>query len=453
MNTHTLLLSPTDVLFFKDGRPMEGSSSGHGAAWPHPHILDAVLHHALHRSAHADIHRHRSARSGKVISQDRQAHGRAFGSLQSAGPFPVDPQGQWFFPRPADAQSSNEATTIHPHRMQAGMANSLSVKHGELFPLVSCQPPSKTEVKKWLSISAYDNYLNNSPGATGKHFLSDGEIFQAEHQIGIGIDPETGTQDGKNIYSASYLRLQKDWKIGQIACCMDKGANGQSADIDLIAKTFSSTGASTRVIVGGQQRIASVERHTPTTLPLPMGVDISGIHVRWTLLTPAIFPVIEEDAHNHIPHHPGGWLPTWIDQAMQVQLKDPSLMARMAGEQRKQWRERVAKVARIEATLVAFLANGRPQPITGWSLFNQDDKGNPVVGGAKSTHLAVPAGSVYYFTCTSQEDARKLATALNWHGTTAGTEIQNRRSTLFGEKGFGLGVCGAWDFHQGNMPT
>ena len=38
-----------------------------------------------------------------------------------------------------------------------------------------------------------------------------------------------------------------------------------------------------------------------------------------------------------------------------------------------------------------------------------------------------------------------LAAALNWHGgDTAGTTIRNRRSTLLGEKGFGLGVCGTW---------
>jgi hypothetical protein len=29
-----------------------------------------------------------------------------------------------------------------------------------------------------------------------------------------------------------------------------------------------------------------------------------------------------------------------------------------------------------------------------------------------------------------------------WHGATNGTEIKNRRSTLLGEMGYGLGVCG-----------
>jgi len=43
--------------------------------------------------------------------------------------------------------------------------------------------------------------------------------------------------------------------------------------------------------------------------------------------------------------------------------------------------------------------------------------------------------------------------ALNWHGDPNapdfGKTIKNRRSTLLGEKGHGLGVCGTWDFYPG----
>ena len=68
--------------------------------------------------------------------------------------------------------------------------------------------------------------------------------------------------------------------------------------------------------------------------------------------------------------------------------------------------------------------------------------------GAKSTQLAVPAGAVYYFEAESAEDAANLAAALNWHGKEDNPAmIKNRRSTLMGEKGFGLGVCGTWKYH------
>jgi hypothetical protein len=45
-----------------------------------------------------------------------------------------------------------------------------------------------------------------------------------------------------------------------------------------------------------------------------------------------------------------------------------------------------------------------------------------------------------------------LVAALNWHGDSPGTEIRNRCSTLMGEKGFGLGVCGSWSFHNAPKP-
>lgn len=88
----------------------------------------------------------------------------------------------------------------------------------------------------------------------------------------------------------------------------------------------------------------------------------------------------------------------------------------------------------------------KPLVVTGWALPNPADPERDTEGGAKSTHLAVPAGAVYYFEADTPEAATALANALNWHGATPGTAIKNRRSTLLGEKGYGLGVCGTWQF-------
>ena len=98
-----------------------------------------------------------------------------------------------------------------------------------------------------------------------------------------------------------------------------------------------------------------------------------------------------------------------------------------------------------KASLLAALVP-KPIPVSGWALNLHHGAENP---GAKSTHLAVPAGAVYYFEADSAEDAAQLAAALNWHGPEANsTTIKNRRSTLLGEKGFGLGVCGTWNFFE-----
>jgi len=65
---------------------------------------------------------------------------------------------------------------------------------------------------------------------------------------------------------------------------------------------------------------------------------------------------------------------------------------------------------------------------------------------------------VYYFEADSDSDsepeAQRLANDLNWHGTDPSFQsIRNRRSTLLGEKGYGLGVCGTWDFYPGGKAS
>lgn len=79
-----------------------------------------------------------------------------------------------------------------------------------------------------------------------------------------------------------------------------------------------------------------------------------------------------------------------------------------------------ASLPPIKARLVAALVS-RPLPVTGWALPDVDDTTGELTasGGARATHLAVPAGSVYYFQCENHEAAKQLAAALNWHGVLA----------------------------------
>ncbi len=504
MSQHILTLQPTDVLFFKDGRPMEGSSAGHGAAWPLPHVLDSALHHALRRARFRDFtpHSHTVKRSGRELNADREQHGRQFGSLQSAGPFPIRTDGsgdQWFFPRPADAAQAHSSTVTH-RPLADELIDTASSLHPKLKPVVNTLPPSKDKAETWLGVEAWQAYLDGTgidlsddlkdqpeekqtarKEERKKHFLRDDSLFAAEHTVGIGTDPETGTQDGERIYSAAYLRLRPDFRIGLIASCLDKGKDGRLADTDLLEKTFLNSGHENHILAGGQQRTCTVLRQKAQTLPLPLGkTDGFTRHngkwlVKWVLLTPAIYPHLKANPSQAIPEHPGGWLPSWIHpETLQVLLKDPAAPrpAREKGEARADYRRRLHRQLEttIDAHLVAVIT-GKPILVTGWALTDTHNEDGTLLntGGARATHLAVPAGSVYYFECASPEAARSLATALNWHGTVtqasppesiasvplanngqtggSGHTIQNRRSTLMGEKGFGLGVCGTWNFH------
>lgn len=414
---NTILLQPNDILFFRDGRPMSGASTGHGAAWPYPHVLNAAFHAALHRAEIENVHAHRSGRSSQ---RDRDAkRDQKFGSLCTVGPFPVDGKGEWFFPRPADAQSPLAAQcTLIPDTSAGGQS---SLREG-LHPVLNTQPPSKEQPSNWFSRKAWQHYLDANVSELPKEHFPDDAVFScAEHQIGIVINPDSGsTQDG-GFYSAQYLRLANNWKLGLLAEAIDKINGSKDNKRDLICQLLDKE---QHLLVGGQQRICTAERVNSGELPLPQAsAKMESTYVKWTLLSPAIFPEIGE--------HTGGWLPNWVDMQLNVQLLD-------GPGKNKAKRLGVPAGQAIRAKLVSAVVTGA-QAITGYS-----NSGDSV--GAKSTHLAVPAGSVYYFQAENHEQAQKLADALNWHGSDSGTDakIHNRRSTLFGEKGFGLGVCSTW---------
>ena len=173
--------------------------------------------------------------------------------------------------------------------------------------------------------------------------------------------------------------------------------------------------------------------------------------VKWILLSPAVWPGIAEDTARKINAHPGGWLPNWINPHNGHVLLKAGDRIRLGNESREAWRRRTRQQGNIAAKLVSAIVS-KPLVVTGWSLPDEGGANDSErSGGAQSAHLAVPVGAVYYFEADSAEEARRLAGALNWHGTlgpddSPATAIANRRSALLGEKGFGLGVCGTWEF-------
>lgn len=462
MSTHQILLQPTDVLFFRDGRPIEGSLAGHGAAWPLPSVTDAALHAALHRAYPVDIagidgdstrgvgdHVHRAVRKGTIRDDLRL---RRFGSMLTAGPFPVNREGIWHFPRPRDLEGDTLAPTLLPAQSDDSLSSSLSkpLKHA----VANTRPPSKeAKGKAWLTGAAFQEYLQGSTNS--QDGVDDADFFDAEHTVGIAIDPETqntgqGDASGK-IYSAQYLRLREGWRLGLFASTR----NGESP---LLEKLLTEQGGRPAIVVGGQQRVCTAESQHVAQPHLPRGLNqgFGNKHlVKWVLLTPAIWPETSEGTSRRGTErraHPGGWLPNWIDPHLGTVL-----LRAVSSAQRNQRRSLnyagkgypsdEGGAQPIAAKLIAALVS-KPLVVTGWSLgetlATDEDARQP---GAKSTHLAVPAGAVYYFEADSADEACKLATALNWHGNEAKpTTIKNRRSTLLGEKGFGLGVCGTWEF-------
>ena len=476
-----IYLQPTDVLFFRDGRPMTGSLAGHTAAWPLPDVTNHALHAALHRASLVGVHGHDHIDGeGKRQGDDN----RKFGCLQTAGPFPVrkDETGPtWFFPRPVDALTeASVEVTLCPVRSLPGIEApwvTSSLPPPLQYAVGNSQPPAKEPAgEPWISREAFETYLGPDPAklapeTSTHHFLRDEEIADQEANLGIAIDPETqttghGSAKGK-IYSAHYLRLREGFRLGLLADARDKIDGDSNRRRDLIEALL--TDEPTQIVVGGQQRVCTAHREdaSPTGLPLPRGL-CSGFTqlpndkfaVKWVLISPAIWPEIpprKKDQSEQVPH-PGGWLPNWVFLRSDPETGQPvgddqngRVLLTSGHGFRKAQRTKSPQGGKIEAGLVAAMVP-KPIVVTGWALPNEAS--DHPDGGAKSTHLAVPAGAVYYFEADSKADAEKLANALNWHGAVSGDAskgfgtIKNRRSTLMGEKGFGLGVCGTWEFYN-----
>ncbi|MGO9200734.1 MAG: type III-B CRISPR module-associated Cmr3 family protein [Limisphaerales bacterium] len=470
-----IYLHPTDVLFFRDGRPMSGSLAGHTAAWPLPDVTDHALHAALHRAdlekqGGERLHPHRRGRSGHY-SNDKAHCDRKFGSLATAGPFPVrekDGSRTWFFPRPRDAQTNGTVeVTLRPVDSFPGVEKPWrtgSLHKSLAYAVANTLPPSKdTGGEPWMSAAAFEAYLrdgDSKPTSPGLHFLRDDQIADVEAQIGIGIKAETGTVAESEFYSAYYLRLREEFRLGLLAEAKDK--EFKQHDGDLIKALLDGNPA--QIIVGGQRRLCRAQREDVPAkgLPLPCGLD-AGFHqlpngrfaIKWVLLSPALWPEIPEGTSKRGTtrnFHPGGWLPNWI-------CPDTGLVLLRTVDEAERHRRRSlnysgkgyatddGNAGQVAASLVAAIVP-KPIVVTGWSLPNGADCAQ---AGARSTHLAVPPGAIYYLEAEpdangGQRNAIALAKALNWHGETKGTDIRNRRSTLLGEKGYGLGVCGTWDF-------
>ncbi len=395
MQTYTL--APRDLLFLRDARPMAASDAGLGANWPRPDQLWFAILHAFHRQW-PDRQDWEGAAHVKRDKERTESSDR-FGALKTSGPFPLvqpgpaNPRPGVHFPCPLDLDM-----TLVPCE---GTDLPAPLTHTFRATKVGKQAP-----RRWLSSDDYQAYLRGA----GIESMGEGStLCDAERNIGIAIDPETHGTVERKLYQAEYLRLQPGVSLVLEASC-DIHPKGQPKGTTI--DVFGKFGTPTDLILGGQQGMAKLELAAGIeSIPWPSGPITSHI-LRWTLLSPALFPAMGS-------HH-GGWLPSWVEHTAGTVLLPKGDATRLEGEDRRAWRERVKAMPTFSAKVIAARI-GKPLAFSGWDLQT----------GPKPTQLAVPAGSSYVFDCATVEEARALAVAL--HG--------RPRSSIFGEKGFGLGVC------------
>ena len=396
MSETTYALEPRDLLFMRDARPMEASDAGLGANWPRPDQLWNAIINTFHRTWPARQEWEGAAHTKRDGENQRSSD--RFGALKTFGPFPLK-NGEVYYPCPLDLDM-----TVVPCQ-GANLPKPLT----HAFQSVRI---GKQEQHQWLSANEYRRYVRGEEVTASDPGLSD-----TERNIGITIDAATHSTEKGKLYQAEYLRLRGNVRLVFAASC-DIWPKQGKVTVDV----FSKLGCPSDIILGGQQGVATL-RMAPVDLQSQISKikGCPGLLLRWTLLAPALFPAIPENTAKGVSAHPGGWLPNWVDAETGRVMLPREGVERLPGEARDVWRQRVKEAPRFEARLIAARV-GKPLGFSGWDLQT----------GPKPTQLAVPAGSVYVFQCANSAEAAALAQTL---------DAPNRRSTLFGEKGFGLGVC------------
>ncbi len=380
-----LKMTPRDLVFCRDARPMEESWSGSGGSLPAP----TTFHGAIRAEYYRRFPKEKELRESERVSA----------SLKTWGPF-LEKDGEMYFPTPLDIVPGNQLLEVRPpeENVLSDLPNPLRCC------LFSPGQASKKSPEKYISRRNLEKYLQGEAFS----LTAESDFYDRESRPGITIDPKTRTVSDGKYYFAEYLRLRPGVVL--------TAAASMTADGDLL-KLFDSANCS--LPLGGQQSLMYVDAqpNAGITLPEPR---IKGTCVKWVLLTPVLWT--------------RGWLPDFVEDVspekewnVLLSSRSADLPPRREGESRAEYRKRTAGVP-ITARLIAARI-GKPQPVSGWKM--QGAGG----GVPRATRLLVPAGSVYYFETPDEEAARLLVQAL--HGRTL--------SNFGGTSGLGFGVCGSFE--------
>lgn len=385
-------LRPRDVLFFRDGRPMDIDKKrrdvrniGHGAVWPRPdHLYKGVMHALI-----------------------RETDGAGFGdfpSVKVVGPYPLKHEAKGsdtlYLPRPNDWDTIIErcVDTDLPEPLEYAFIDRVDGK--KKYPAwIKCEDYAKYLRGEDHGLydeeeAAMDDKGGKTTRKTVKFPYADGSIFGVEPRVGTTLDYVTGAskrvkgQHASGQHQGEYLRLQKGVSMW---CAVETGKIGMS---ELAPEAPEAPRA---FLLGGQGGVvtrSATDIDLAKMFPRPE-VDGDGeVFVRWTLLAPAFFSMT-------------GWLPGWCKDSRRCPA-DPKVLG-------------TVMFAGCGGCKLVGACMGKPVFFSGW---------DPQTDGAKPTILVVPQGSVYLFRCNDRANAESLIEKLHF-----------RRQSDLGSQGFGIGVC------------
>ncbi len=418
---NTVLIEPTDLLFFRDAIPMSaGQGKGAGCRLPFPSTLHEAFRASLLRAngettgGKKEEGRPRNAdRTGNWHTQGHDGKTfiatKAFRSLRTIGPLPWRKDTGLLLPVPLDVARKDKSIA----RLQLWRDSSISAQqHPETpggyappcLPVAVTPPDKKRQLHGWWTTEQMKHYLHGSTPPNGRGFTPTATetLWVAEHRVGVEIDPGSFASKEGQLYAGTYLRADKHTRLAawiEVAD-PDKARNGEA---DARRREREQLDELDWLLLGGEFRLARLHKETVPFAELQQPPDAPAgdgpCLLKWVLVTPAIF------AHGSLP----GWCWNGSD-------------GRPSGEVRLGVSKRKADCESLpgRAQLISWCL-GKPRTVSGWDV---------VEGRAKPTMLAVPEGSVYYFLCENRATAIGLAKKLHWQP----------RSDFYGEKGCGYGL-------------
>ncbi len=341
-----MLIEPSDVWSFRDGKPMltGGGYITHSLFPPAPLTVQGAIRSLI--LGHSDVEwaafREQSTSKardlGQVIGYPAQGERKAsLGAFALRGPFLARlEQGKWlrYVPLPADVRRTKERApryfSLQPARRQDFES---SWPASNLRPLWPYQEDGIEGIDErlWLSERSLDDYLHMRPFDV----LPTRDLFDTEPRLGIALDYSQRRPLQGMLYQIEFVRPRD--QVGLLVWLSD------SVDLP------SPQGV---LRLGGEGRSAHYRALTDEEAKADAGLNQVPSRFKMVFLTPTYFD--------------GGWQPTGGD----------------AG-----WSDLIG----VPVQLVSA-ALGRPQRIGGWDIAARGGR-----GWHKPIRAFVPAGSVYFF--------------------------------------------------------
>ena len=415
MSAVTLQLTARDPIVARDGRPF-GAGQGNrmrGLGWPLPSVVAGSLRTALVK-----------ANAALDFASDMP---QQLMEIAVAGVFPTakaENGVELYLPAPNDCIWDEKTNRVHraqPIPLEQGEGVDFPDGASRLAPVRLTTKQAEADFKPklapaWWPLTKYEKWLKAAPDERSGDWFEQDFLNAAipETRDHVRLDAGRGAAAEGELFTTVGLNLAHLPRFRNRPTQTKLTFDQRFAEIGLSARV---TWESPRFAplehlntwhpLGGERRLVHWQRTDANKLwERPVAVRdalAKATHIRMVLATPAIFSE--------------GWKPGWLNGQLEGSPPGANVKLKLVG-----------------------ISNARWKAVSGWSLAPPR--------GPKPIRRMVPAGSVYFFSCTLG-DAAELADCC-WLQSVSDEEPEPTQRTFASARadGFGLAVWGTWKPHE-----